>query len=139
MIEMVIVMAIIAILIAIIVPQVMKQINRARATSDASSAKQIATALLQAIADGYVIPSTSNATALASVNLTPPGGGSAESAQDVVKKYLGDNFSFKTRLSNQDYYLKFTPSDEKIEIYTKTSDGNTEVMLYPTPDYARYK
>lgn len=51
--EMVVVIAIIAILATIAAPQALRAINRSRASSDIASAKTIATAIMQAQAEGY--------------------------------------------------------------------------------------
>lgn len=56
--EMVVVIAIIAILATIAAPQALRAINRSRASSDIASAKTIATAIMQAQAEGYAPTST---------------------------------------------------------------------------------
>ncbi|KRQ88079.1 Type II secretion system protein G precursor [Caloramator mitchellensis] len=60
LIEMVVVMAIIAILAAVAVPQAMKQINNAKKTADIAAAKEIASALMQGMAEGNTL--TTNTT-----------------------------------------------------------------------------
>jgi type IV pilus assembly protein PilA len=61
LVEMVIVVAIIAILAAVIAPNAIKQINKARVSADIANAKQIATKLMEAAANGTITSDATNA------------------------------------------------------------------------------
>lgn len=117
--EMVVVIAIIAILATIAAPQALRAINRSRASSDIASAKTIATAIMQAQAEGYT-PTNSDWIEVKEGLFT---------GDTILKKYEIKPIPKVKANSKYKYFFKIDGSELLVGVGTSETKVITE--LYP--------
>lgn len=117
--EMVVVIAIIAILAVIAAPQALRAINRSRASADIASAKNIATSVMQAMAEGY--EGEDGWIEVGSENKDP-----------ILKKYKIEPIP-KVK-ANKDYKFFFKAKGQKLEVGVGESANDNITILYPEID-----
>lgn len=115
LVEIIVVMAIIAILAAIAVPQAMKQINTARKTADIAAAKEIASGLMQGIAENQTLNTTSDMTAA-----------NAAALPQWISNYT--NYTKDSKSKKYGVEFKYSYDGNNLKIFT----NNLEV--YPSVD-----
>jgi|GEM_PF-712718 len=131
LIEMIVVLAIIAILAGIAVPQVLKNINNSKKTADIATAKIIAGAMQQALAEGKTITEADSAWALVSgIHNQTEGNGKID-----LTKYI-DNYDATNGLkpkmnSNYNFYYKYDIETNTLKIGAGTDNAHVYI-LYPT-------
>lgn len=113
LVEMIVVMAIIAILAGIAVPQAMKQINNARKTADIAAAKEIASGLMQGIAENQTLDKTNGMNATNAAELP-----------DWISNYT--NYTKESKSKKYGDIFKYTYDGSILKIFT----NNLEI--YPS-------
>lgn len=120
--EMVVVIAIIAILAMIAAPQAFRAINRSRASADIASAKNVATAIMQAMAEGY--GPGSDWEKVEDSLFTGTG------VDPILKKYKITPIPKVKANNNYRYYFKVTNQELVVGVGKKDGD-KPSTILYP--------
>lgn len=121
--EMIIVLGIIAIIMGIGAPQTMKALQKSKQTADVITAKVIATAIQEAMAEGAQLTATTSAWQVVSNNIFT-------TTNYTLSNYLENVNSLKPKLnSSYNFYYKYDTTDNTLKI----GAGNDETIyvLYP--------
>ena len=135
LIELIIVIAIIAILAAIAIPNFLSIQRKARVKADIASAKTIYDATSALIAEGKIVPGSTDFANLDSV--TPI---DDKTNKDIVdlQGYL-QTIPTPKSVDNSKFAISITKSESKpeIEVYIKPTEGNA-IELYPETQNSEY-
>ncbi|KRQ87831.1 putative major pilin subunit [Caloramator mitchellensis] len=125
--EMIIVLAIMSIIVSIAAPQTMKALQKSKQTADLLTAKTIAVAIQEAMAEGAELSATTGWAKVENNIFT-------DTTNYTLSNYIENLSSLKPKQNaNYDFYYNYNINDNTLKIGVGENNENPTV-IYPEPE-----